>query len=151
MIFDKIFAKNNTKLKWRNWRNAGDLKSPTLETLRVRIPPSAFLIMKNKELLSTFCEYDNLKKRYFNLIGVKKRITVEVDLEFAWDNSVYCQPVYSDSIKFIDEEVMESKVEEVRQTINKDIENLWGELERYSEKNNISTDDLMKSFEESTN
>ena len=105
----------------------------------------------NKELLSTFCEYDNLKDRYFDLIEVKKRITIEVDLEFIWDNGVYCQPVYSDSIKFIDEEVMESKVEEIRQTINKDIENLWGELERYSEKNNISTDDLMKSFEESTN
>jgi hypothetical protein len=107
--------------------------------------------MKNKELLSTFCEYDNLKDRYFDLIEVKKRITIEVDLEFIWDNGVRCQPTQSNPINFVKESLIESKIKEYTKTINKDIEKLWGELERYSEKNKISTDDLMKSFEESTN
>ena len=107
--------------------------------------------MKNKELLSTFCEYDNLKDRYFDLIEVKKRITIEVDLEFVWENGISCQPTQSNAINFVDQSLIESKIKEYTKTINKDIEKLWGELERYSAKNNISTDDLMKSFEESTN
>lgn len=102
----------------------------------------------NKELLSTFCEYDNLKDRYFNLIEVKKTINIKVDLEFVWNHDIYCHPIYSDSTMFIDQKAMESKIEEIRQTINKDIENFWIDLEKYSEKTNISTDDLMKSFEE---
>lgn len=37
------FAIIKEKPKWRNWRNARHLKCRTLETLRVRIPPSALL------------------------------------------------------------------------------------------------------------
>ena len=33
---------------WRNWRNAGDLKSPTLETLRVRIPLPALTYSESR-------------------------------------------------------------------------------------------------------
>jgi len=120
--------------------------------VRVRPPLRGLLnfIMKNKELLSTFCEYDNLKDRYFDLIEVKKRITIEVDLEFIWEYGITCQPTQC-AINFVKESLIESKIEKYTKTINKDIEKLWGELERYSAKNNISTDDLMKSFEESTN
>jgi hypothetical protein len=106
-----------------------------------------FMTMKNKELLSTFSEYDNLKKRYLDLVKVKKRITLEIDLEFVWECGTSCWPTYSaNPLNFI-----ESKIKEYTKDIDKDIKKLWGDLEKYSEKNNICPHDLMESFEESTN
>ena len=49
---------------WRNWRNALDLKSGTLETLWVRIPPSLLqeINMESNHIRSSMIERNSMEE-----------------------------------------------------------------------------------------
>jgi hypothetical protein len=97
-------------------------------------------------------EYDTLKDRYFELVEVNKKvkINVEVDLSFIWEEGLDCRPYFLDAIDYLKdtnaEKQIEDKIEKLSNSINKDIQNFWNDLEEFAEKTDLCAEEIMESF-----